>query len=55
MSQNYYIAEYKGQQVIVFASDPNNAKTLAAIEMGIPESRERYVRLHKKISHNWGL
>lgn len=41
-------AEYKGTTVVVSAIYPGAAQTVAAIQMGVPKSREKHIRVQKK-------
>lgn len=43
-----WVAEYKGSVATITARDSYAAKKLAAIEMGVPTSREKHIRLKRK-------
>lgn len=44
----HWDAEYKGTSVVVKAVDPWGAQKAAAIEMGVPQSREKHIRVKKQ-------
>ena len=40
-------AEYKGSSIVIKAIDPWGAQKAAAIEMGVPTSRQRHIVVKK--------
>ncbi len=47
MENKEWIAEYKGSTVTIYAKDGYIAKNKAAIEMGVPASRQKHIRIKK--------
>lgn len=41
-------AEYRGTTVVVHAADSWKAKVVAAVELGVPKSREKHIRVKKR-------
>ena len=44
----WWDAEYKGTTIQVRSKDPWGAQNTAAVEMGVPKSRQKHIRVKKK-------
>ena len=46
--ETIWIAEYKGSKVVVHAIAKQHAQQIAAVELGVPKSRQRLIRVIKE-------